>query len=207
MTTANENDAAANGATGVGLGIDIGSSKLVAATLPLGDGHKGGLPVLVRNALSNDATPLAVVFGARLQRELGEAAIDTPASNAANLVSAFVPRLGLQGTQGACTIPSTTPDSDSAESLRLEQVLAMLLIAQTHNLHSQISLAASRHVLAVPPALATRPGGTAAVRSASRIAALEAVRVCTSTTVSVAKVAVSHSTARWPAVRCRMSAH
>ena len=50
-----------------GLGIDIGSSKLVAATIALGGESavvaQGSLPVIVRNNLSNDATPLAVTFG------------------------------------------------------------------------------------------------------------------------------------------------
>ena len=80
------------------LGVDLGASKLVSATLPL-VGADGKLPVLVRNQLSNDATPLAVVFQPGLRRELGEAAIDTPASNAQNLVAAFVPRLGAPGEQ------------------------------------------------------------------------------------------------------------
>jgi molecular chaperone DnaK (HSP70) len=70
----------------------------VSATLPL-VGADGKLPVLVRNQLSNDATPLAVVFQPGLRREMGEAAIDTPASNAQNLVAAFVPRLGAPGEQ------------------------------------------------------------------------------------------------------------
>jgi hypothetical protein len=80
------------------LGVDLGASKLVSATLPL-VGADGKLPVLVRNQLSNDATPLAVVFQPGLRREMGEAAIDTPASNAQNLVAAFVPRLGAPGEQ------------------------------------------------------------------------------------------------------------
>jgi hypothetical protein len=81
-----------------GLGIDLGSSKLVSAALPLGAGQQGyHLPVLVRNSLSNDATPTAVSFGAGFHRDLGEAASDTPASNAQNLVADFVPRIGLTG--------------------------------------------------------------------------------------------------------------
>ena len=154
-----------------GLGVDIGSSKLVAATLPLGDEHSGqSLPVLVRNSLSNDSTPLAVVFGSGFHRELGEAAADTPASNAANLVRAFVPRLGAPGAMGACSIPSTVVDGEAVESVRLEQVLAMLLKRQSRNLKAQTSLGASHLVLAVPPALAAQPGGIAAVQSAAKIA-------------------------------------
>jgi molecular chaperone DnaK (HSP70) len=166
------------------LGVDVGSSKLVSATLPLGEEggqQHGRLPVLVRNRLSNDATPLAIVFQAGNRRELGEAAIDTPASNADNLVAAFVPRLGAPGEQGACRIPPAGAAQD-AQVLRLEQVLAMLLGGQARNLEAQTGVQSPSHlVLAVPPALAAQPGGAAAVRSAALIAGLDSVRLTTST--------------------------
>ena len=97
-------------------------------------------------------------------------------------MSGFVPRLGAQGSDGACKIPAAEEGGDDKE-IRLEQVLAMLLVGQVQNLYTQIGAAPSQLVLAVPPG--AQPSATAAVCTAARIAGIDAVRVCHSTTALV----------------------
>eukprot|EP00290_Baffinella_frigidus_P028354 CAMPEP_0180244892 /NCGR_PEP_ID=MMETSP0987-20121128/34684_1 /TAXON_ID=697907 /ORGANISM="non described non described, Strain CCMP2293" /LENGTH=98 /DNA_ID=CAMNT_0022212473 /DNA_START=78 /DNA_END=371 /DNA_ORIENTATION=- len=81
-----------NASTAVLVGIDVGSDSLVTATTCLAS---SSIPTLVRNNLSNDATPTALTFKHGGERELGEGAIGAPASNAANFFSGdFLPKLG-----------------------------------------------------------------------------------------------------------------